>query len=103
MRRKRMAQQQNLTLMRISAAENIVARKVEQARAIAEISAAAWEEMEPLSFGTFAVRAKRSGQKFSFAEHGFGNCRGRKYSRQTFGGGTESAGESEFAGCDLSH
>lgn len=36
----------------------------EQARAIAEISAAAWEEMEPLKFGTFAVRAKRSDKTF---------------------------------------
>jgi tRNA uracil 4-sulfurtransferase len=36
----------------------------EQARAIAAISAAAWEEMEPLKFGTFAVRAKRSDKTF---------------------------------------
>ena len=35
-----------------------------QERAIAEISAAAWEEMEPLKFGTFAVRAKRSDKSF---------------------------------------
>jgi thiamine biosynthesis protein ThiI len=33
-------------------------------RAIEAISAAAWEEMEPLSFGTFAVRAKRSDKSF---------------------------------------
>ncbi len=45
-------------------AENIEARKVEQERAIAAISAAAWEEMEPLKFGTFAVRAKRSDKTF---------------------------------------
>jgi tRNA uracil 4-sulfurtransferase len=38
--------------------------KAEQARAIEEISAAAWEEMEPLKFGTFAVRAKRSDKSF---------------------------------------
>lgn len=47
-----------------SAAENIEARKLEQARAIAEISAAAWEEIEPLKFSTFAVRAKRSDKTF---------------------------------------
>jgi len=47
-----------------SASENDEARKIEQARAIAEISAAAWEEMEPLKFGTFAVRAKRSDKTF---------------------------------------
>jgi thiamine biosynthesis protein ThiI len=33
-------------------------------RAISEISAAAWEEIEPLKFGTFAVRAKRSDKSF---------------------------------------
>ena len=47
-----------------SASENDEARKIEQARAISEISAAAWEEMEPLTFGTFAVRAKRSDKTF---------------------------------------
>jgi len=40
------------------------AKKLEQARAVAEISAAAWEEIEPLKFGTFAVRAKRSDKSF---------------------------------------
>lgn len=47
-----------------SAAENIEARKAEQARAIAAISAAAWDEIEPLKFSTFAVRAKRSDKTF---------------------------------------
>jgi tRNA uracil 4-sulfurtransferase len=47
-----------------SADANVEAKKIEQARAIAEISAAAWEEMEPLKFGTFAVRAKRSDKTF---------------------------------------
>jgi thiamine biosynthesis protein ThiI len=47
-----------------SAAENVEARKIEQARAVAAISAAAWEEIEPLKFGTFAVRAKRSDKSF---------------------------------------
>jgi thiamine biosynthesis protein ThiI len=52
------------------------AKKVEQERAVAlrrssgqaeelaAISAAAWEEIEPLKFGTFAVRAKRSDKTF---------------------------------------
>ena len=39
-------------------------RRVEQARAIEAISAAAWEEIEPLKFSTFAVRAKRSDKSF---------------------------------------
>ena len=46
------------------AAPDEAAIKIEQARAIAAISAAAWEEMEPLKFGTFAVRAKRSDKSF---------------------------------------
>jgi len=37
---------------------------VERERAIEAISAAAWEEVEPLKFGTFAVRAKRSDKSF---------------------------------------
>jgi thiamine biosynthesis protein ThiI len=43
---------------------NDEARKAEQARAVAAISAAAWEEIEPLKFSTFAVRAKRSDKSF---------------------------------------
>jgi len=38
--------------------------QAEQARALAAISAAAWEEIEPLKFSTFAVRAKRSDKTF---------------------------------------
>ena len=48
----------------VDAAVSDEARKAEQARAIAAISAAAWEEMEPLKFSTFAVRAKRSDKTF---------------------------------------
>jgi tRNA uracil 4-sulfurtransferase len=40
------------------------ARSAEQARAVETISAAAWEEIEPLKFSTFAVRAKRSDKSF---------------------------------------
>jgi tRNA uracil 4-sulfurtransferase len=40
------------------------AKKAEQACAIEAISAAAWEEIEPLKFSTFAVRAKRSDKSF---------------------------------------
>ena len=46
------------------AEQDVEAKKVEQARAISEISAAAWEEIEPLKFSTFAVRAKRSDKTF---------------------------------------
>jgi thiamine biosynthesis protein ThiI len=38
--------------------------QAEQARALEAISAAAWEEIEPLKFSTFAVRAKRSDKTF---------------------------------------
>jgi tRNA uracil 4-sulfurtransferase len=47
-----------------SAGSESEALQAERARAIAAISAAAWEEMEPLKFGTFAVRAKRSDKTF---------------------------------------
>jgi thiamine biosynthesis protein ThiI len=47
-----------------SAVLNDDAKKAEQARALAAISAAAWEEIEPLKFSTFAVRAKRSDKTF---------------------------------------
>ena len=47
-----------------STVENDEAKKIEQERAIAAISAAAWEEIEPLKFSTFAVRAKRSDKSF---------------------------------------
>lgn len=47
------------------AAQSDDAKKIEQARAIEAISSAAWEEIEPLKFGTFAVRAKRSDKSFS--------------------------------------
>jgi len=47
-----------------SAASESEMLQAEQAQAIAEISAAAWEEMEPLKFGTFAVRVKRSDKTF---------------------------------------
>jgi tRNA uracil 4-sulfurtransferase len=47
-----------------SADENDEAKKIEQTRAIEAISAAAWEEIEPLKFSTFAVRAKRSDKSF---------------------------------------
>jgi thiamine biosynthesis protein ThiI len=39
-------------------------KRDEQARSIAAISDAAWEEIEPLKFSTFAVRAKRSDKSF---------------------------------------
>lgn len=58
-------------------AEQVIeAKKIEQERAVAlrrssgqaeelaAISAAAWDEIEPLRFGTFAVRAKRSDKTF---------------------------------------
>jgi thiamine biosynthesis protein ThiI len=47
-----------------NAAENDEAKKIERVRAIEAISAAAWEEIEPLKFSTFAVRAKRSDKSF---------------------------------------
>ena len=53
-----------------NADENVSARvtdpplRDEQESAIAAISAAAWEEIEPLKFSTFAVRAKRSDKSF---------------------------------------
>jgi thiamine biosynthesis protein ThiI len=47
-----------------SATPDNEAKKAEQARALAAISKAAWDEVEPLKFSTFAVRAKRSDKTF---------------------------------------
>jgi thiamine biosynthesis protein ThiI len=43
---------------------NSAALQAEQSRALAAISEAAWSEVEPLKFTTFAVRAKRSDKSF---------------------------------------